>query len=82
MIRTELLHEVKSLPIGDRIALMESILTSVREGLDISSPPDRGDKNIKSVKTRLRRLLKEYKDLKPYENIDPLQWEIEVRNEW
>ncbi len=75
MIRAELLHEVRSLPIGDRIALMESILTSVREGLDISSLPDRGDKNIKSAKTRLRRLLKKYNGIKPYENIDPLQWE-------
>jgi hypothetical protein len=80
MIQTELLNEVRNLPIGDRITLMESILSSIRDGFDIS--PDRGKKNIRSVKKRLLSLFREYKGVKPYENIDPLQWEREIRNEW
>lgn len=80
MIQTELLNEVRNLSIADRIALMESILSSMREGFDIS--PDHGEKNIRSVKKRLLRLFGEYHGVKPYQNIDPLQWEREIRNEW
>jgi len=80
MRQAELLNEVINLPIGDRIALMESILSSIRERFDIS--PDSGTKNIGSLKKRLLRLFKEYKGVKPYENMDPLQWEREIRNEW
>ena len=38
-------------------------------------------KNI-SLKNNLLNLFEEYKDVKPFKNIEPALWEREIRNEW
>ena len=35
-----------------------------------------------SLKKNLKEILEKYKDIKPFKNIDPLDWEREIRNEW
>ncbi|MGE0086790.1 MAG: hypothetical protein AB7S75_20490 [Desulfococcaceae bacterium] len=36
----------------------------------------------KSLKNSLSTLSEKYRDLKPFKNIDALQWEREIRNDW
>ncbi len=35
-----------------------------------------------SLKKNMKEILEKYKDVKPFKNIDPLDWEREIRNEW
>jgi len=35
-----------------------------------------------SLTKNLKEILEQYKDVKPFKNIDPLEWEREIRNEW
>jgi len=36
----------------------------------------------RSLKKELTDLFAHYRDVEPYKNLDPLQWERDIRNEW
>ncbi len=48
----------------------------------IISDSDTGTGRKESFKKKLSDLFEKYKDVRPFKNIDPLEWESEIRNEW
>lgn len=49
-------------------------------GIDIAESTGTTPKS--SLKKSLKSVLEQYRDVKPFKDIEPLEWEREIRDEW